>query len=96
VTMADFDLAIERVVAGLQRSLPLKEEVKRKVAYHESGHALVAALLPDTDPVHKVSIIPTAKGALGYTLQVPEEDQYLVSETELKQRMAVLTGGRAA
>jgi len=96
VTMADFDLAIERVVAGLQRKLPLKEDVKRKVAYHEGGHALVAELLPDTDPVHKVSIIPTAKGALGFTLQVPEEDQYLVSESELKQRMTVLMGGRAA
>jgi cell division protease FtsH len=96
VTMADFDLAIERVVAGLQRNLPLKEEVKRRVAYHEGGHALVAALLPGTDPVHKVSIIPTAKGALGYTLQVPEEDQYLVGESELQQRMAVLMGGRAA
>ena len=96
VTMADFDLAIERVVAGLQRKMPLKEDVRRRVAYHEGGHALVAQLLPSTDPVHKVSIIPTAKGALGYTLQMPEEDQYLVSEQELKDRMAVMLGGRAA
>ncbi|MFC2029547.1 ATP-dependent zinc metalloprotease FtsH [Chloroflexota bacterium] len=96
VTMADFDLAIERVVAGLQRSMPLKGEVRRKVAYHEGGHALVASLLPHTDPVHKVSIIPTAKGALGYTLQMPDEDQYLMGERELSERMAVMLGGRAA
>jgi len=96
VSMQDFDLAIERVVAGLQRKMPLQPEVKRKVAYHEGGHALVAALLPNTDPVHKVSVIPTAKGALGYTMQMPEEDQYLLGETELKERMAVMLGGRAA
>jgi len=96
VTMADFDLAIERVVAGLQRKMPLKEEVKRKVAYHEGGHALVAELLPDTDPVHKVSIIPTAKGTLGFTMQMPEEDQYLIGMENLKHRMAVLLGGRVA
>jgi len=96
VSMADFDLAIERVVAGLQRKTPLKDEVKRRVAYHEAGHALVAQLLPHTDPVHKVSIIPTAKGALGYTMQMPEEDQYLMGEKELRERMAVMLGGRAA
>jgi cell division protease FtsH len=96
VSMEDFDLAIERVIAGLQRKMPLRPEVKRKVAYHEGGHALVAELLPHTDPVHKVSIIPTAKGALGYTMQMPEEDQYLLGETELKERMAVMLGGRAS
>jgi len=96
VSMADFDLAIERVVAGLQRKMPLKEKVKRKVAYHEGGHALVAQLLPHTDPVHKVSIIPTAKGALGYTMQMPEEDQYLLGQEELEERMAVMLGGRSA
>ena len=96
VSMGDFDLAIERVVAGLQRKVPLKDAVRRKVAYHEGGHALVAQLLPHTDPVHKVSIIPTAKGALGYTMQMPEEDQYLLGEQELKERMAVMLGGRAA
>ena len=96
VTMADFDQAIERVIAGLRKKVPLKQEVKRRVAYHEGGHALVAALLPHTDPVHKVNIIPTAKGALGYTMQMPEEDQYLLSEEELKERLAVLLGGRAA
>ena len=96
VTMDDFDLAIERVVAGLQRKITLKGEVKRKVAYHEGGHALVAQLLPNTDPVHKVSIIPTAKGALGYTMQMPEEDQYLLGLSELEERMAVMMGGRVA
>ncbi len=96
VAMQDLDLAIERVVAGLQRKMPLSDEVKRKVAYHEGGHALVAALLLHTDPVHKVSIIPTSKGALGYTMQMPEEDQYLLGEQELKERLAVMLGGRAA
>lgn len=96
VTMPDFDQAIERIVAGLQKKMPLRDDVKKRVAYHEGGHALVAALLPNTDPVHKVSIIPTSKGALGYTMQMPEEDQYLVSEMELKQRMAVMLGGRVA
>ncbi|HXF62847.1 MAG TPA: ATP-dependent zinc metalloprotease FtsH [Caldilineaceae bacterium] len=96
VTMRDFDLAIERVVAGLQRKTPLREEVRRKVAYHEGGHALVASLLPTQDPVHKVSIIPTARGALGYTMQMPEEDQYLLGEQALRERMAVMLGGRAA
>ncbi len=96
VTMADFDLAIERVVAGLQRRMPLRPEIKAKVAYHEGGHALVAQLLPHTDPVHKVSIIPTAKGALGYTMQMPEEDQYLLGQSELMEKMAVMLGGRAA
>ncbi len=96
VSMDDFDRAIERIVAGLRKKVPLKQEIKRRVAYHEGGHALVAALLPHTDPVHKVNIIPTAKGALGYTMQMPEEDQYLLSEEELKERLAVLLGGRAA
>ncbi len=96
VNMNDFDLAIERVVAGLQRKTPLTPEVRKKVAYHETGHALVACYLPGSDPVHKVSIIPTTKGALGYTMQMPTEDQYLVGENELKNRMAVMLGGRAA
>jgi cell division protease FtsH len=96
VTMDDFDLALERVVAGLQRKVTLKDEVRRKVAYHEGGHALVAYLQPETDPVHKVSIIPTSKGALGYTLQMPDEDTYLLGKDELMQRMAVMLGGRAA
>lgn len=96
VTMEHFDRAIERVVAGLQRKTPLRDEVRRKVAYHEGGHALVASLLPTTDQVHRVSIIPTAKGALGYTMQMPEEDQYLLGEQQLRERLAVMLGGRAA
>ncbi len=96
ISMGDFDLAIERVVAGLQRKTPLQEDVRRKVAYHEGGHALAAHYLPHADTVHKVSIIPTAKGALGYTLQMPEEDKFLLGEEELRSRMAVMLGGRAA
>ncbi len=96
IAMADFDLAIERVVAGLQRKTPLSDDIRTKVAYHEVGHALTAYYLPGTDPVHKISIIPTAKGALGYTMQMPEEDRYLIGENELKARMAVMLGGRAA
>ena len=96
VEMEDLDLAIERVVAGLQKKTPLSPQVRRKVAYHEVGHALSAYYLKHADPVHKISIIPTAKGALGYTMQMPEEDQYLITEEELKTRMAVMLGGRAA
>jgi cell division protease FtsH len=96
VGMQDLDLAIERVVAGLQRKTTLSPEVREKVAYHEVGHALTALYLTHSDPVHKISIIPTAKGALGYTMQLPEEDQYLTSEDELRARMAVMLGGRAA
>ena len=96
VAMRDLELAIERVVAGLQRKMPLSDKVRRKVAYHEGGHALVAQLLPNTDPVHKVSIIPTAMGALGYTMQMPEEDQYLLGKRELEERLAVMLGGRSA
>jgi cell division protease FtsH len=96
VSMHDFDLAIERIVAGLQRKTPLSEDIRKKVAYHEVGHALTAYYLSGTDPVHKISIIPTAKGALGYTMQMPEEDRYLIGENELRSRMAVMLGGRAA
>jgi ATP-dependent Zn protease len=85
VAMEDFDLAIERMVAGLQRDKPLKGEVRRKVAYHEGSHALVSQLLPLTDRVHRVSIIPTSKGALGYTMEMPEEDRYLMSESALHE-----------
>ncbi|WP_110956043.1 ATP-dependent zinc metalloprotease FtsH [Anaerosinus massiliensis] len=96
ITMHDFDLAIERIVAGLQRKIPLSEDIRKKVAYHEVGHALTAYYLPGTDPVHKISIIPTVKGALGYTMQMPEEDRYLIGENVLRSRMAVMLGGRAA
>lgn len=96
VCMSDFDAAIERVIAGLQRKIPLTGEVRKKVAYHEMGHALAAYYLPKMDSVHKISIIPTAKGALGYTMQLPEEEQYLLGEEELMNRIAVLLGGRVA
>lgn len=96
ISMHDFDLAIERIVAGLQRKIPLSEDIRKKVAYHEVGHALTAYYLSGTDPVHKISIIPTVKGALGYTMQMPEEDRYLIGENVLRSRMAVMLGGRAA
>jgi cell division protease FtsH len=96
VAKQDFELAIERLVAGLQRDTMLNEEVRRRVAYHEGGHALVSQLLPSTDQVHKVSIIPTSKGALGYTMELSSEDKFLMTEPELRDRLAVLLGGRAA
>ncbi|MBP2633826.1 MAG: peptidase FtsH domain protein [Firmicutes bacterium] len=96
ISMHDFDLAIERIVAGLQRKIPLSEDIRKKVAYHEVGHALTAYYLSGTDPVHKISIIPTVKGALGYTMQMPVEDRYLIGENALRSRMAVMLGGRAA
>lgn len=97
VETQDFTNAIERIVAGLEkRNRLLSEKEKEMVAHHEMGHALVAAALPGTDPVHKVSIIPRGIGSLGYTIQRPAEDRYLATEEELKNRMAVLLGGRAA
>ena len=97
VTLDDFTLAIERIVAGLEkRSRILSPEERRRVAYHEMGHALVAATLPGVDPVHKVSIIPRGVGALGYTMQRPTEDRFLLARHDLENRVAVLMGGRAA
>lgn len=96
VNMHDFDTAIERVVAGMRRRAPLSDEVREKVAYHEVGHALAAYYLPKMDKVHKISIIPTAKGALGYTMQLPADERYLLGEEELKNQIAVLLGGRVA
>ena len=97
VAMSDINEAIERSIAGLaRRSRVLGTREREIVAYHEMGHALVAMALPGTDPVHKVSIIPRGVGALGYTIQRPSEDRYLVSRSELENRMAVLLGGRAA
>jgi cell division protease FtsH len=97
VTMDDFTHAIERIVAGLEKKNRLLNPVERKtVAYHEMGHALVAMALPGTDEVHKVSIIPRGVGALGYTIQRPTEDRYLMTREELENKMAVLLGGRAA
>ena len=97
VGMEDFTVAIERIVAGVEKkSRVLSKEERRRVAYHEMGHALVAASLPGVDPVHKVSIIPRGVGALGYTMQRPTEDRFLLAASELKNRIAVLMGGRAA
>jgi cell division protease FtsH len=97
VAMADFTSAIERIVAGLEKKNRLLNPRERKVvAHHEMGHALVATALPGTDPVHKVSILPRGIGALGYTIQRPTEDRYLMTRAELENKMAVLLGGRAA
>ena len=97
VTMDDFNNAIERIVAGLEKRNRLLNPNERKiVAFHELGHAMVALALPGTDEVHKVSIIPRGVGALGYTIQRPTEDRYLMTRVELENKMAVLLGGRAA
>jgi cell division protease FtsH len=97
VTMADFTNAVERMVAGLEKRNRLLNAKEREiVAYHELGHALVALSLPGVDPVHKVSIIPRGVGALGYTIQRPIEDRFLMTKEELENKMAVLLGGRAA
>ncbi len=97
VSAADFLAAIERVLAGPEkRKRILIPRERRMVAYHEMGHAIVAMALPDVDPIKKVSIIPRGLGALGYTMQMPAEDRYLMTRTELLDRMTVLLGGRAA
>jgi len=97
VMMADFTEAIERMVAGLEKRSRLLNPLERRViAYHELGHAMVALALPGTDTVHKVSIIPHGVGALGYTIQRPTEDRYLMTRTELENKMAGLLGGRAS
>jgi cell division protease FtsH len=97
VSLDDFTAAIERIVAGLEKkSRILNAREREVVAHHEMGHALVALSLPGTDPVHKVSIIPRGIGALGYTIQRPTEDRYLMTRQELEDKMAVLLGGRAA
>lgn len=96
-TLDDFTNAVGRIVAGLeQRSRVLNTEERSRVAYRGMGHALVAATLPGVDPVLKVSIIPRGVGALGYTIQRPTEDRFLLGEPELKNRIAVLMGGRAS
>jgi cell division protease FtsH len=97
VTMGDFTGAIERIVAGLEKRNRLINVREREiVAYHEMGHALVSMALPGVDEVHKVSIIPRGIGALGYTIQRPTEDRFLMTESELRDKIAVLMGGRAA
>ena len=97
VTMADFEAAIDRVVAGPEKKhRVLNAEEKRRVAFHESGHTLVALTVPTGEPVHKVSIIPRGVAALGYTMQLPVEEKFLSTEQELKDQLAILLGGRAA
>ena len=97
VEQQDFQEAVERVMAGLEKkNRVLSKEERRRVAHHEVGHALIAMSLPGSDPIHKISIIPRGIAALGYTLQLPTEDRYLFTRTELENRIAVLLGGRAA
>ncbi len=97
VSMDDFNNAIERIVAGLEKRNRLLNPLERRtVAYHELGHAMVALALSGTDEVHKISIIPRGIGALGYTIQRPTEDRFLMTRRELEDKMAVLLGGRAA
>jgi len=97
VEMADFEEAIERSIAGLEKkSRVINKREREIVAYHETGHAIVASVLPKADPVRKVSIIPRGIAALGYTLQLPTEDRYLLTKSELLDRMSVMLGGRVA
>jgi cell division protease FtsH len=97
VTLQDFTVAVERIVAGLEKkNRVLNDREREVVAYHEMGHALVAMSLPGSDPVHKVSIIPRGIGALGYTIQRPTEDRFLMTREELERKIMMLLGGRAA
>ena len=97
VEMTDFEESIDRVLGGLEKkSRLINKKEKEIVAYHETGHALIAEYLPTTDPVHKISIVPRGIAALGYTLQLPTEDRYLMTRSELIDKITVLMGGRAA
>lgn len=97
VAMADFNEAIERVIAGLKKkSRVLKDSERKTVAYHETGHAIVGSLMPGAGKVEKISIVPRGVGALGYTIQMPEEDRFLMGEDEVRGRIAILLGGRSA
>jgi cell division protease FtsH len=96
VDMRDFDEAIDRLIAGLEKRRVMNESERRIVAYHESGHAIVASALPGLDPVHKISIVQRGFGALGYTMHLPLEDRYLRTRTDLRCQLAVLLGGRSA
>jgi len=97
IATEDFEAAIDRVIAGPEKkSSTLSQEEKHRVAYHESGHTLIAELVPTGEPVHKVSIIPRGIGALGYTLQVPEKEKFLATKNELLDQVAILLGGRVA
>ena len=95
--MADFGEAIERIIAGLEKRSRILTDLERQtVAYHEVGHALVGSLMPGANKVTKISIVPRGLGALGYTLQMPEADRFLMLEDELKGQIATLLGGRSA
>ncbi len=96
VEMKDFDEAIDRVIAGLEKRRVMSDKERRIVAYHESGHAIVATVLPGLDPVHKISIVQRGFGALGYTMQLPLEDKYLLTRGDLLSQLSVLLGGRSA
>jgi cell division protease FtsH len=97
VSARELEEAIDRIIAGLEKkNRVLNEKEKRVVAYHESGHALVAAFRGTAEQVHKISIVPRGIGALGFTLQLPTEDRYLMSRSELLEKIDVLLGGRAA
>jgi cell division protease FtsH len=96
VGMRDFADAADRLIAGIEKKRAMSERERRIVAYHEAGHAIVATTLPDMDPVHKVSIVQRGFGALGYTMQLPLEDRYLMTRTDLLAQLAVLMGGRSA
>lgn len=97
VMMADFNEAIERILTGLEKKSRVLNEIEKKtVAYHEVGHAIIATLMPGAEKVEKISIVPRGIGALGYTLQLPEEDRFLMLEDEIRGRIATLLGGRAA
>jgi cell division protease FtsH len=96
VDRRDFESAIDRLIAGLEKKRVMSDKERRIVAYHESGHAIVASVLPDMDPVHKISIVQRGFGALGYTMQLPLEDRYLMQRGDLYNQLAVLLGGRTA
>jgi len=96
VDMRDFEEAIDRLIAGLEKKRVMSQKEREIIAYHESGHAVVAAALPGTDPVHKISIVARGFGALGYTMQLPTEDRYLMQKRDILNQMAVLLGGRSA
>jgi cell division protease FtsH len=96
VDMSDFDEAIDRLIAGLEKKRVMSRKEREIVAYHESGHAIVASSIPGMDPVHKISIVQRGFGALGYTMQLPLEDRYLMQRKDLLAQLAVLLGGRTA
>jgi cell division protease FtsH len=94
--MSDFEEAIDRLIAGLEKKRVMSQKEREIVAYHESGHAIVATLIPNMDPVHKISIVQRGFGALGYTMQLPLEDRYLMQRKDLLNQLCVLLGGRTA